>query len=42
MSSFILALDEGTTGATALLLDRTGHVRGRGYREIPHHYPKPG
>jgi glycerol kinase len=42
MSQFILALDEGTTGATALLLDRTGRVRGRGYREIPQHYPKPG
>jgi glycerol kinase len=42
MSSYILALDEGTTGATALLLDRTGRVRGRGYREIQQHYPKPG
>jgi glycerol kinase len=42
MSSYILALDEGTTGATALLLDRAGRVRGRGYREIPQHYPKPG
>ncbi len=38
----ILALDEGTTGATALLLDRAGRVKGRGYREIPQHYPKPG
>jgi glycerol kinase len=38
----ILALDEGTTGATALLLDRQGRVRGRGYREIPQHYPRPG
>ena len=42
MSQYILALDEGTTGATALVLDRTGRVRGRGYHEIPQHYPKPG
>ncbi len=42
MNPYILALDEGTTGATALLLDRTGRVRGRGYREIPQHYPHPG
>ena len=41
-SDLILALDEGTTGATALLLDRGGRVRGRGYAEIPQHYPKPG
>ena len=42
MSQYILALDEGTTGATALVLDRGGHVKGRGYHEIPQHYPKPG
>ena len=42
MSSYILALDEGTTGARALLLDRAGRVKGRGYHEIPQHYPKPG
>lgn len=42
MTDWILALDEGTTGATALLLDRAGRVKGRGYREIPQHYPKPG
>ncbi len=42
MNDWILALDEGTTGATALLLDRAGRVRGRGSREIPQHYPKPG
>ncbi|MEP7027937.1 MAG: glycerol kinase GlpK [Candidatus Eisenbacteria bacterium] len=42
MTPWILALDEGTTGATALVLDREGRVRGRGYREIPQHYPRPG
>ena len=38
----VLALDEGTTGATALVLDRAGRVQGRGYRELPQHYPQPG
>jgi glycerol kinase len=42
MNDWILALDEGTTGATALVLDRAGRVKGRGYREIPQHYPHPG
>jgi glycerol kinase len=40
--SLILALDQGTTGSTALLLDRRGRVRGRGYAELPQHFPKPG
>jgi len=38
----ILALDQGTTGSTALLLDEDGHVRGRGYHELPQHFPQPG
>ncbi len=38
----ILALDQGTTGSTALLLDRRGRVRGRGYAELPQHFPRPG
>jgi glycerol kinase len=41
-SDLILALDEGTTGATALVLDRAGRVKGRGTEAIPQHYPKPG
>lgn len=40
--SFILALDQGTTGTTALLLDRAGTLRGRGYAELPQHFPRPG
>ena len=27
----VLAIDQGTTGTTALLLDARGGVRGRGY-----------
>ncbi|HET9066326.1 MAG TPA: glycerol kinase GlpK [Gemmatimonadales bacterium] len=37
----ILALDEGTTGTTALVFDTRGQVVGRGYREITQHYPAP-
>jgi glycerol kinase len=38
----VLAIDQGTTGSTALLLDRRGHVRARGYAELPQHFPRPG
>ena len=39
---FILALDQGTTGSRALVVDPEGAVRGSGYVELPQHYPKPG
>jgi glycerol kinase len=42
MPEAILALDQGTTGSTALVLGRDGTVRGRAYAEIPQHYPQPG
>jgi len=38
----LLAIDQGTTGTTVLVLDRALAVRGRGYREIPQIYPRPG
>ena len=38
----ILALDEGTTGGTALVVAANGDIVGRGYREIPQHFPQPG
>jgi glycerol kinase len=38
----ILALDQGTTGSTALVVASSGAVLGRGYREIPQFYPAPG
>ena len=38
----ILAIDQGTTGSTVLILDSRGRVVGRGYREITQHYPQPG
>ena len=39
---FVLALDQGTTGSTALVVDADGEVCGRGYAELPQHYPEPG
>jgi len=39
---FVLALDQGTTGSTALVFDSKGDVRSRGYSEFTQHYPKPG
>jgi glycerol kinase len=38
----ILAIDEGTTGTTCLVVDHDGHVIGRAYSEFKQHYPQPG
>jgi glycerol kinase len=38
----VLSIDQGTTGTTALVFDRGGGVRGRGYSEFTQHYPRPG
>ena len=38
----ILAIDAGTTGVTALLVDHGGVVRSSGYRELTQYYPQPG
>ena len=38
----ILAIDQGTTGTTCLLVDEELNIRGRGYAELPQHYPQPG
>ncbi len=42
MRTHILAIDQGTTGTTALIVDRDGIIRGRGYAKITQYYPKPG
>jgi glycerol kinase len=42
MDGFLLSIDQGTTGTTALVFDRAGLVRGRGYSEFTQHYPRPG
>jgi glycerol kinase len=38
----VASIDQGTTGTTVLLLDATGAIVGRGYREVPQHFPAPG
>ena len=38
----ILAVDQGTTGTACLLIDEELRPRGRGYREVPQHFPRPG
>jgi glycerol kinase len=40
--SYILAIDQGTTGSTALLVDGEGQVASKAYREIQQIYPEPG
>jgi glycerol kinase len=40
--SAILAIDEGTTGVTALVVDADGRLLGRGYRELTTYFPNPG
>ncbi len=38
----VLALDQGTTGSTALVIHQDGSVLGRGYREFTQYFPRPG
>ncbi len=38
----ILALDQGTTGSTAMVLGADGQVLSRSYREFTQHFPAPG
>jgi len=42
MSDLVLAIDQGTTGTTVFVIDSSGRVRGRAYREIRQYYPRPG
>src|SRR5437667_6558606 len=39
---YVLALDQGTTGSTALVVDPDGRVLARGYAELPQYFPRPG
>ena len=38
----VIAIDQGTTGTTVLVLDEQLRVQGRGYQEFPQIYPQPG
>lgn len=40
--SAVLAIDQGTTGSTALVFSRNGDILGRAYSEFTQHYPQPG
>ena len=42
LPDMILAIDQGTTGTTALVVDEELRVLGRGYREIGQDFPKAG
>ena len=42
MPDVILAIDQGTTGTTVMLIDEALQVVARGYQEIKQHYPQPG
>jgi glycerol kinase len=42
MSDFILAIDQGTTGTTVLVLDPHAQVRGRATVAVPQHFPGAG
>lgn len=42
MGELILALDAGTTGVTALVIDRDRNVVGRAYQDFPQYFPRPG
>jgi glycerol kinase len=38
----VVAVDQGTTGSTVLVMDRAGRVVARAYKEFTQHFPKPG
>lgn len=42
MPKYVLAIDQGTTGSTALLLDRNLRVKAEAHREYRQIFPKPG
>ncbi|MSR76657.1 MAG: glycerol kinase [Candidatus Omnitrophica bacterium] len=40
--SYLLAIDQGTTGSRAILYDATGHQSSGSYQEFTQYFPKPG
>lgn len=42
ITKYILAIDQGTTGTTVLLIDHGGEIVSRTYREFTQIYPQPG
>jgi len=42
MASYVVAIDQGTTGTTVLVLDRRLSVKAKVNAEYPQHFPRPG
>jgi len=42
MAKHLLAIDQGTTGSTALVVSLEGETLGRHNQEFPQHFPEPG
>ena len=42
MGKYVIALDEGTTSARSVLIDKAGQIVGQAQHEFTQHYPKPG
>lgn len=42
MPAYVLAIDQGTTGTTAMIFDRDGGVRARVNTEFPQYFPRGG
>ncbi len=42
MPAFLIAIDQGTTGSTVVVVSESGEVLGRATREFPQHFPQPG
>ena len=40
--SAILAIDQGTTGTTCIVIAEDGRIVGRAYSEFQQHFPEPG
>src|SRR4051812_47233619 len=41
-ADLLLAIDQGTTGSTSLVMDTSGATLGRATREFTQHFPAPG
>src|SRR3990167_4165895 len=42
MKEFIMAIDQGTTGTTVVLMDKDLNIRAKENNEFAQHYPQPG
>jgi glycerol kinase len=40
--TYVLSIDQGTTGTSVLIFDREGELKSRAYSEFTQHYPRPG